>query len=163
MKPKEFPRDLYMVIYPDGSAHWFREDPLQMSKEQKDDNEIDIATALSSFFGEGSVENPLRVRLLCALSERCEPVNVESLMYVLQHGGGTPSEGEPIRKIIDKEGNDVEIYSTRMDSDPDFPLAGNVVNKMGTVIADRRYTRDGLCSDGDWEHDLVIRRIIPKK
>ena len=144
VEAKVFPDVLYLFWDTDGELKCANVDPLHC--EDIDEHTIDLADVLNSFYGNGDICNPVKIKVYGYQDRRAEPFDI-----------GVPGRirsGAQIH-LEDMEGNAVEILSIRS-KDENFPFLGVVLDWNGESLGTRNYSATGECSDGVGSHLLVV-------
>lgn len=144
MKGTVLPKDYFLTRDKNGEYHWFEEDPLK-SKDRKA-AEVNIASVISDTVGWGDIANPVIVHINCAKIDRSVEFNIGLLASV--------RKGEQDKHFEDLAGNVIDVLDVQ-NSDKAYPLSGAVFNAYGDVVAVRKYSFKGECSDGAEEHHLI--------
>lgn len=140
---KVLPNDYFLIRDKKGMYHWYKKDPLRCKDKE---NEVSIEEEIREVVGDGSVGNPVLVRLNCAKVNRSENFNIGLLASIRR--------GYEAKHFEDMNGNVIDVLEIH-NSDARFPLTGAVFNENGDVLEVRKYSFEGVCSDGVEEHHLM--------
>ncbi len=137
------PNDYFLTRDKNGNYHWFKKDPLRCKDK---DNEIRIEDEIGEVVGRGDIGNPVLVRLNCAKINRSISFNIGLLSSIRR--------GREAKHFEDMDGNVIDVLEVQ-NSDNKYPLTGAVFNSQGDVIQVRKYSFEGVCSDGVEAHHLM--------
>ncbi len=139
------PNDYFLIRdSKDGMFHWYKGDPFRCQDRTK--LEVGIEEVITSYIGTGTIANPVVVCLNCALLDRSVKFDVRLLSGI--------RNGSEEKHFEDMNGNVIDVLEVK-NSDAQYPLSGAVFNNDGDVIEIRKYSFEGVCSDGKEEHCLV--------
>ena len=149
LKGTVHPSNFFMIETPEGECKWYDGDPFAMSAAERQNHEVDIDKALIDAFGHCSIGNPMVLRIKAGVLDRCRPFDVTMPMKVRCK--------QVDRHFEDGNGCCVDVLERR-NGDLEYPFNGVVFDADGEIVATRKYSARGLCSDGKEEHCLFVVR-----
>lgn len=144
-----YPTNFFMIETPEGEYKWYDVDPFALSVEERQNHEIDLDKVLIDAFGHCSIGNPMVIRIKGGVLDRCQPFDVSMPIRVRCK--------QVDRHFEDGDGCYVDVLEKRS-GDAEFPFNGVVFGSDGEIVATRKYSVRGICSDGKEEHSLFAVR-----